>query len=261
MKGPTSLSRYGANPGDCHYEPSAIPHYQAWARQFVLCDHSFGELMAPSVPNYFRLMGAVAPVLSNPTNYKGQFTELSLIDRLDAKQISWKNYDGGIPLVTMFRSAKDHPNVVPLSQLAVDAAAGQLPSVSWVTPALADSEHPPYSVAHGEAWTARYVETLMRSPSWPDTAIFIVWNEWGGFDDHVKPPVVAEEGLFRSRLRFGYRVPCLVLSPHAKRGFVSHTLYSHASIVRTLCRLFAMESLTKADAAANDMLDCFAFSM
>jgi len=258
LSGPTSLRKDDTRPGACHYDASMLPQYRGWAHRFVLCDNYFAELLAPSVPNYFALMGAIPAVLENPKgNVRGRFTEHSLIDRLNDKGVTWRNYDGGIPLVTMFRSAVESGNIVPIARFAVDAASGQLPAVSWVTPSLADSEHPPYSVRRGEAWTATQVNAVMHGPAWQRTAIFIVWDEWGGFDDHVRPPVVEQHGLFPEPVRYGYRVPCIVLSPHAKRGVVSHTLYSHASIVRTICRLFDLPSANDADARANDMLDCF----
>ncbi|MSP00381.1 MAG: hypothetical protein EXR07_04915 [Acetobacteraceae bacterium] len=259
LAGPIQKSIFGKPIGACHYPPEHLPRYHAWARQFTLCDNYFGELLAPSVPNYFALMGVTSPVLDNPKGPRASYTETSLVDRLNDKRLSWKNYNGGISMVSMFRSAKESGNIVPVARFAADAAAGRLPSVSWITPSLADSEHPPYSVKHGEAWTAALVEAAMASPVWPRTAILIVWDEWGGFNDHVTPPVV--ESLSGQRLRYGYRVPCLVIGPLAKRGHVSHTLYSHASIVRTICRVFALPPLTQADATANDLLDCFTFKV
>src|SRR5205823_13615643 len=94
-------------------------------------------------------------------------------DRLTEKGVTWRNYDGGLPLVSMFKSALASGNVVPLHTFADDAAGGRIPSVSWLTPALVDSEHPPASVKRGENWTVGQVNAVMRSPVWPECAIEI----------------------------------------------------------------------------------------
>ncbi len=244
-------------PGYCRYSEDRLPSYWAWAREFTLCDRYFAELLAPSVPNYFALMGAEAPELDNPSGrLEGRFDIPSVLDRLNAGGVSWRNYNGGIALVSMFRAAMAPGRLAPVEQFIADAASGTLPAVSWVTSSLADSEHPPYSVARGEAWTARLVDALRASPLWPTTAVVIVWDEWGGFNDHVVPPHagLASDGP----VRLGFRVPCLVMGGRARRGYVSHRQYSHASVVATICRRFALRAVGDADRAANDLLDCFA---
>src|SRR5260221_6527940 len=101
------------------------------------------------------------------------------------------------------------------------------------------------------------MNAIMHGPLWDRPAIFIVWNEWGGFADDVSPPVVERDGLHE---RYGYRVPCLVIGAQARQGVVSSTLYSHVSVLRTIERLFDVEPLTERDATANDLLDCFDFT-
>jgi phospholipase C len=98
----------------------------------------------------------------------------------------------------------------------------------------------------------------MNGPQWAHTALFLVWDEWGGFYDHVEPPVV-EHWENGSPYRYGHRAPCIVISPYARSGYVSHTLYSHVSLLRFAETIFDLEPLTERDAEANDMLDCFDF--
>ena len=248
--------------GYCHYREADIPNYWTYARAFVLCDNYFADVLGPSYPNYFMLMAAQTPTLDHIRGQtRGKYDLPAITDRLTEKGVTWRNYDGGLPLVSMFKSALASGNVVPLHTFADDAAGGRIPSVSWLTPALVDSEHPPASVKRGENWTVGQVNAVMRSPVWPECAIVIVWDEWGGFWDHVKPPVVEKEaGVFGQVMRYGYRIPCLVISPYAKKGYVSHTLYSHMSVLRTIERLFDVSPLSERDAAANDLLDCFDFS-
>jgi phospholipase C len=99
------------------------------------------------------------------------------------------------------------------------ARRGTLPSVSWISPADAVSEHPPSSVGVGENYVTGLINTLMRGPEWRSTAIFVSWDDWGGFYDHVKPPAVDSLG-------YGFRVPGLVISPYAKSGYVDHQVLS-----------------------------------
>jgi len=107
----------------------------------------------------------------------------------------------------------------PLSAFYTAAARGDLPNVSWVTPDWADSNHPGAPIGKGQAWVTRLVNAVMRGPDWKSSAIFVAWDDWGGFYDHVKPPVVDRQG-------YGLRVPGLVISPYARRGYVDHQILS-----------------------------------
>ena len=119
---------------------------------------------------------------------------------------------------------KDHQlrNIEPLNNYFAAAKAGDLPAVSWVTPSQADSEHPPASVHQGQAYVTAVINAAMKSPDWDSTAIFLQWDDWGGFYDNVVPPTVDENG-------YGLRVPAMVISPYAKTGYIDHqTLSSDA---------------------------------
>ncbi len=105
------------------------------------------------------------------------------------------------------------------------ARRGQLPSVSWIVPNGRDSEHPPASILDGQAWVTRIVNAAMRSPDWSSTAIFLSWDDWGGFYDHVVPPTLNQQGL-------GLRVPGLVISPYARSGMIDHQILSTDSYLR-----------------------------
>ncbi|HEY6472351.1 MAG TPA: alkaline phosphatase family protein [Acidimicrobiales bacterium] len=119
---------------------------------------------------------------------------------------------------------KDHQirNIQPLNNYFAEAKKGTLPSVMWITPSQADSEHPPASVHQGQAYTTAIINAAMKSPDWNSTAIFLQWDDWGGFYDNVVPPPVDQNG-------YGLRVPGLVISPYAKQGSIDHqTLSSDA---------------------------------
>jgi phospholipase C len=110
-------------------------------------------------------------------------------------------------------------NVAPLRQFFTAARAGRLPAVSWIVPSQQVSEHTPALPSVGEAYVTSLVNAVMRSPNWKSTAIFVTWDDWGGFYDHVMPPRVDVNG-------YGLRVPGLVISPYARRGYVDHQVLS-----------------------------------
>ncbi|HZT85477.1 MAG TPA: alkaline phosphatase family protein [Gaiellaceae bacterium] len=125
------------------------------------------------------------------------------------------------PLPQFDTVRQDHQvqNVAPIRDFFKAARTGTLPAVSWVTPSQAVSEHPPGLVTAGQTYVTRVVNTIMRGPDWRSTAIFLAWDDWGGFYDHVRPPVVDGEG-------YGLRVPALVISPYARSGYVDHQVLS-----------------------------------
>jgi phospholipase C len=116
-------------------------------------------------------------------------------------------------------------NVAPLPDFFRAARRGTLPAVSWITPAQAVSEHPPALVSRGQTYVTSLVDAIMRSKDWPSTAIFLSWDDWGGFYDHVQPQQVDGQG-------YGLRVPGLVISPYARRGFVDHQVLSHDAYLK-----------------------------
>jgi phospholipase C len=132
-------------------------------------------------------------------------------------------------------------------------ANGKIGNVTWIRPDDVNSEHPFFSsVTNGALWTQRCVEAIGNSPYWDHCAIFITWDDFGGFYDHVAPPQVDAFGL-------GFRAPCLILSPYARRGYVDHTTYEFSSILRFCEVTFGLPPMTVRDAAADDMTGAFDF--
>ena len=120
-----------------------------------------------------------------------------------------------LPAFTDVKQDGQLGNVQPIHNFYSAARNGHLPSVSWITPADAVSEHPPANVRVGENYVTGLIDTIMRGPEWKSTAIFLAWDDWGGFYDHVAPPKVDQNG-------YGLRVPGLVISPYARQGYVDH---------------------------------------
>jgi phospholipase C len=124
-----------------------------------------------------------------------------------------------LPWFDTVKQDRQRENVAPFGDFLRAAKDGKLPAVSWVTPAQQVSEHPPGLVSAGQTYVTGIINAVMRSPDWNSTAIFLAWDDWGGFYDHVKPPVVDVNG-------YGLRVPAIVISPYAKRGYIDHQTLS-----------------------------------
>jgi phospholipase C len=131
------------------------------------------------------------------------------------------------PLPSFVTVQQDHQlrNIQPTRAFFHQARTGHLPAVSWVIPSGRTSEHPPARVSVGQSYVTRVVNAVMRSKNWQSTAIFLAWDDWGGFYDHVQPPTVDHNG-------FGLRVPGLVISPYARRGYVDHQTLSFDAYVK-----------------------------
>ena len=188
----------------------------------------------------------------------------TLADSLNNAGISWRSYapPEGQPgyQYSTFDAIKHirntsiwSENVVPDTQFATDAASGNLPAVSWLVTGPT-SEHPPNSTCWGENWTVQQLNALMQGPDWNTTAVFLTWDDFGGFYDHVPPPPALDEyGL-------GPRVPLLLISPYARPGYISHTQYEFSSVLKFIEDRFGLTPLTERDANANDTTDSFNFS-
>jgi phospholipase C len=244
------------------YSQSNIRAYWAYARQFTICDRYFTEVAGPSTPNHLMLFCAGSPIINNPhyrdpLNMQPPFNLPSLPANLAKAGFDWRNYGGyAQQFITALRG---DPRNVQSGQFAIDAAAGKLPAVSWVYAPKGLSEHPVDVVKDGEAWTVAQVNAIVAGGLWPSTAIFITWDDWGGWADHVVPPNV-EPWTDGTQFRYGSRVGCLVLSPYAKAAYISHVMHSHVSLVKFVEKTLGLPPINARDATADDMSDCFDFT-
>jgi phospholipase C len=134
-----------------------------------------------------------------------------------------------------------------------DIENGELKRVTWIVPPPGTNEHPGGpSVCVGENWTVRHVNAIMNSKYWKNTAIFITWDDFGGFYDHVPPPPLDHMGL-------GPRVPMLIISPWAKEGYVDPTVYEFSSVLKFIETIFGLQCMTERDCEANNMMSAFDF--
>jgi phospholipase C len=248
-----------------------IPHYWSYASQFTLCDNYYTDVAGPSTPNHLMVIMADSAIVDNPKRgYRKHpgppvYDQPSLPSQLDAAGHSWGNYNGYAFDFIKYTAGKK----APPQQFAADVKAGKLPSVSWVYADGSLSEHPADTAAEraagagnvtkGMQWTVDQVNAVVAAGLWPQVAIFITWDDWGGWWDHVTPPEV-EKWTDGTQFRYGGRVGCLVLSPYARKGYISKTLHSHVSIVKFCETNFGLPSLNARTAAADGMADCFDFT-
>ena len=145
--------------------------------------------------------------------------------------------------------------ISPETNVLNDGGSGNLPDVTWVTPSVYNSDHPTKNQLSngGPSWVASVVNAIGSGPAWSSTAIFITWDDWGGFYDHVVPPQLDYMGL-------GFRVPLIVVSPYARHGYVSHVTHDFGSILHFSEEAFALPSLGGRDATADDLRDMFDFT-
>src|SRR2546427_391482 len=250
------------------FPQSDIASYWGYARQFTLCDNYYTDVAGPSTPNHLMLIMADSKLVDNPsTSYRKHpgpplYDQPSLPSQLDAARLSWTNYNGYAFEFIKYTAGKKRP----WQQFATDAAAGKLPSVSWLYADEIMSEHPADTatqraagagdVNKGSQWTASQVRAVVSAGLWAKVAIFITWDDWGGWWDHVAPPEV-EKWKDGTQFRFGGRGGCLVLSPYARAGYVSKALHSHVSLVKFCQANFGLPSLNARTKASDAMEDCF----
>jgi len=194
----------------------------------------------------------------------------TLGDLMDNAGLSWKYYgprkgEGGYiwsayDAINHIRNGPDwSQHVVPWQNFVQDAQSGNLPAFSWVVPPEGYSEHPRNSICVGENWTVQQINAVMQGSDWATTAIFLSYDEWGGFYDHEAPVSIDPLG-------YGFRVPMTIISPYAhvtgnaSNPHITHTLYEASSVIRFAEGVFNLPSLGKRDAVVNDMMDAFDFS-
>lgn len=244
------------------YLESDIPNYYALANQFTLCDNYFTDVAGPSTPNHLMLVAADSPVIDNPHKHdpasmQPPYNIPSLPANLSKAGITWKNYGGFV--FDDITALMGNPANVSAGQFAIDAAAGNIPQVSWVFGAKNMSEHPTENVADGDNWSAAQIKAIIQGGLWANTAIFITWDCWGGWYDHVNPPEV-EKWTDGTPFRYGGRVGCIVAGPYAKSGYISHVLHSQISTIKFIETLFGLNPINQRDIAADEFSDCFDFT-
>jgi phospholipase C len=274
------------------YVPEAdVEPYWTMARDYTLGDRMFQSNTGPSfVAHQYMIAGQSGDVAEDPTGavwgcdaapsataalLGPEGTELpgvypcfdyqTVADLLDAKGVTWRYYapgaDTGFFVLSAYQAIRHirfgddwtEKVISPQNRVLVDIAHGELAQVTWIVPDRTHSDHPGSGSAEGPDWVASIVNAIGNSPYWDSTAIFITWDDWGGWYDHVDPPKVDEMGP-------GFRVPLLVVSPYAKHGYVSHRMHEASGFIRFIEYNFGLGTLGTRDAGSDAFADCFDYT-
>ncbi|MEW5740141.1 MAG: alkaline phosphatase family protein [Myxococcota bacterium] len=256
-----------------YFDETDLPFYYALSRTFAISDMHFSSVMGPTQPNrLYYWAGTSFGAIRNGLPPQGA---PSLFTRLNDANVRWNSYvsDVASPAVFVNLLSANNEHFRPIDEFFADAAAGKLPPVSVVEATFtggvqADQtdEHPASNIQHGQAFTAKVVNAVLTSPQWPRTALIFLYDEHGGFFDSVPPPKACEPDELRpigdEERRFdhlGFRTPLIVVSPFARRGYVSHVPVDHTAVLRLVEARFELPALTRRDANAWPLLDLFDF--
>jgi phospholipase C len=246
-----------------------------WAQQFALADNFFPSVMSDAPTNQLYLVAAddnnnagliqpFYPPCNTAVKASAGYTFSHVGDQLASKGLTWAWYQEKLGVCTsyvpqenpfqFFTDAHDSPNVRDLSKFSAELASGQLPTVSFVQPGPAHSMHPASGVAisNGITWLDGFIREIQASPAWSNAAIIVIWDSSGGWWDHVPPPQVDSQG-------YGPRVPMLVISPFAKKNYISHMQMDDVSILKFIQGTFGLTPLNARNQLGNDLKDMFTF--
>jgi phospholipase C len=261
--------------GDGRYwDGSDVPFYWSLAETFPLCDRWFASAPAQTYPNRMYLQAATCQDLT--TTDVGRAFAMphpaggTIWEKLDEFGISWLDDAWDLPDIALFPSLwqarLDRVRTFP--SFLADCQAGTLPDVAIVSPGVtAYTEENPRDIQLGEAYSASVINAVLASPAWPRTVLVFMYDEHGGYYDHVAPPravppddippdVEPTPDAPAASDHYGLRVPAFVISPFARRHHVSHVVHDHTSVLRLIETKFNLGALTRRDANASNLLDC-----
>ncbi|MBV9355698.1 MAG: hypothetical protein JO023_09240 [Chloroflexi bacterium] len=257
-----------------YYNAADVPVYDHLAEQFCVCDRWFSSIPGPTLPNrLYSLCGRAGSRHELPPHVPPLYHQASFVRHLDAHDISWRWYSfepatlrmadvryrlahqrqfayfskTGLPWKTVLDISVS-PNA---GSFLEDAAGGTLPSVSWIDPAFTNfnplgfplnDDHPPADIADGQDLVLAIYDALASSPQWEHSLLVITYDEHGGFFDHVAPPEAADDDT-ETFGRYGVRVPAIIVSPWVQPRSVSHTLFDHTSLIKTILSRFCPAAL------------------
>ncbi len=274
---------YGApkNFAYAYVPQSQIAPYWTMANQYVLADHMFASNLDGSFISHQYAVAAFASrgvdypssnwgceggsrdVVSTLTaqrtygpSIQACFNNPTIASEADAAGVSWRFYTGSITGDGALWSAYQADSAIyngpdwksnvinPPSQFLKDIGGGTLANITWITPTYENSDHAGMDAQGGPAWVASVVDAIGASPFWNSTAIFVMWDDPGGWFDSVQPVHRDYDGL-------GFRVPLIVISPYARQGYVTHVQYETASVLRFMEDTFGLGRLAASDKRAK----------
>jgi phospholipase C len=264
-----------------YWNGTDVPYYYGLAKTFPLCDRWFASCFGQTYPNRRFLLCGSALGSINTIIGQADLPEPkngTIVEALNRNGISWRDYYSLLPSLALFPTVfgANRDKCPKIEQFFVDAAAGQLPSVCLVeSNSVTETEESPQDISRGEAFTAKVVDAVMRSPNWSKTVLVFCYDEHGGYYDHVPPPTAVDPGDFPPNLRvhpedhldglpgnvpgdyarYGFRVPAVIVSPYARKNYVSHVVHDQTSILSLIEHKWNLPALTNRDGAADNLLD------
>ena len=242
-----------------YYNADDLLFYKGVAERFTVCDRYFHGFLGSTFPNRIYMHSGATDRMQNsfypPGPTPAPATIATIWDQLIANNISCKNYFSDVP-ITAFWGEKYTSISASFEQFLADAAAGQLPAVSYFDPnfggggagespaGVSRDDHPQADVRDGQAYLTHIYNTLRAAPTWDRTLMIVTYDEWGGFFDHVAPdvsPVSAAESALGNDGRLGFRTPCVILGPRARRGHVSHIHFDPNSVINLIRWRFGLD--------------------
>jgi phospholipase C len=254
-----------------------LPTTYSLARHFPLGERYFCSVLAQTYPNRRFFFAGTASGSIDDKAYAliTPAANGTIFDRFDAHGITYASYSDGLASWLIMPNVRNNPAQVarglPIAQFFTDAAVGRLPQFSFIDPNYTTtSEENPQDIQVGERFVSEIVHAVLRSPSWRHTALFLTYDEHGGYYDHVPPPHAIAPDAIKPQTypgenapggydRYGFRVPLIVVSPWARRNYVSRVVQDHTSILAFIERKWNLPALTFRDANAHPMTDYFDF--
>jgi phospholipase C len=264
-----------------YWDGRDLPFYYGLATTFPVCDRWFASCLGQTYPNRRFLMcgsalGSVNTIMQDDLPLPQHGT---IVESLNRNNISWRDYYTLLPTLGLFPPvlAANVDKCPKIEQFFADAAAGTLPAVSFVeSNGATQSEEAPQDISQGEAFSAKALNAVVASPNWASTVLVFVYDEHGGYYDHVPPPPAVPPDDIAPILtvhpddhldglpaqlpgdyaRYGLRVPAVIVSPFARKNYVSHVVRDHTSILSLIEHKFNLPALTNRDGAADNLLEC-----
>jgi phospholipase C len=286
-----------------YYTPEVLPFAYSLASQFTIGDRWFCSMRGPTYPNRRFLLAGTAygvTVTAAETLFDAPPPHGTIFDVLSAHSINWCDYFTDLPMTSVIPSVilKHANHHAPIAKFFHDCQAGSLPAVSFVDPAIgvlseigkplkslpaivqdalsvlgadferedpAETQEDPQDMYWGEAWAARLIQAVLDSKTWERTLLIYIYDEHGGYYDHVNPPAAPPPDAIPPRLRpgdppgaydvYGPRVPAVVVSPYSAAGGVTNVVHDHTSVLATIEAKWNLPALTDRDANAHDVMD------
>lgn len=250
---------------------SGVSTLWSYAQQYAMADHFFTSVVGEAPTNQLHMIAAsdgnfpysVQPMYgpcSTPESASKALTFPNVGDQLNQKGVSWGVYMESLGVCTeenaehnpfQYFTSTNNQNLWDYSKFATDVAGGTLPAVTFVIPNNRDDMHPGYGpITNGVNFLSTLIQKVQGSTAWATTAIIITFDDAGGWYDHVPPPAVDSEGL-------APRVPLLVISPLAKKNYISHVQMDDESILRFIQNIWGLPSLNTRNSQSNDLSDLF----